>query len=46
MGSFFQPSLFNGTTMDQIFLVLFVVLISSVNLQTEETGSVDTVLIF
>ena len=37
---------FKGTTTDRIFLVLFAVLISSVDLQEDEIGTVDTLFKF
>ena len=37
---------FEGTTTDRIFLVLFAVLVSSVDLQADEIGTVDTLFKF
>ena len=37
---------FKGTTTERIFLVLFAVLISSVDLQADEIGTLDTLFKF
>ena len=47
MGSYLLTAFFfKGTTTDRIFLVLFAVLISSVDLQAGEIGAVDTLFKF
>ena len=43
---FVNRGFFKGTTTERIFLVLFAVLISSVDLQADEIGTLDTLFKF